>query len=236
MRILITGNLGFIGTYLTKSLKSHTITGIDLKDKKNILDIDFPEVDLVYHLASQSKVIDSINEPVRDAINNIIGTIKVAQAYPNTRIIYSASGGTSLDIKSPYGLSKHIGGEYIKLLCNDYVICNLPNVFNKDDGRVLTNWLASDKITIFGNGEQTRDFVHIEDIVEALIKAQKWETGEYYLGSAKGTKLIDVAKAINKEIIFKPARKGECLNSVVPNTTPDWKPTLSIIDYVCKIK
>lgn len=235
MKILITGNLGFIGKYLTKTLGGHEIIGIDLKDNKDILDIKFPKVDLVYHLAAQSRVIDSINDPIHDATNNILGTIMVAKAYPNTRIIYSASGGTSLDIKSPYGLSKHTAGEYIKLLCNNYVICNLPNVFNKDDGRVLTTWLNSDKITLYGDGSQTRDFVHIDDIVDGLIKAQDWKTGEYYLGSNKGTKLIDIANALGKEIEFKPFRKGECLHSSVPNTTPDWSPKLSILDYICQI-
>lgn len=235
MKILITGNLGFIGKYLTKALKGHEIIGIDLKDGKDILDVKFPKVDLVYHLAAQSRVIDSVNDPLYDATNNILGTIMVAKAYPSTRIIYSASGGTSLDIQSPYGLSKHTAGEYIKLLCKDYVICNLPNVFNKDDGRVLTTWLKSDKVILYGDGLQTRDFVHIDDIVYGLIKAQKWETGEYYLGSNKGTKLIDIARELKKEIDFKPFREGECLHSVVPNTTPNWKPKLSILDYICQI-
>lgn len=235
MKILITGNLGFIGKYLTKALDGNEIIGIDLKDGKNILATEFPKVDLVYHLAAQSKVTDSLDNPRNDAINNILGTIMVAKAYPNTRIIYSASGGTSLDIKSPYGLSKHTAGEYIKLICRDYVICNLPNVFSKDDGRVLTTWLNSDKITIYGDGSQTRDFVHIDDIIDGLIKAQEWKTGEYYLGSNNGTKLIDIAKAIGKEIEFKPFRYGECLHSVVPNNTPNWKPKLSILDYICQI-
>lgn len=233
--ILVTGDKGFIGTYLSKKLTNYI--GLDLKDGQDILNCDLPkDIELIYHLAAQSKVIDSISDPQYDAVTNIIGTIRIARAYPNAKIIYSASGGTSLDIQSPYGLSKHTAGEYLKLIHKNYVICNLPNVFNHDDGRVLSTWLKADKIVLYGNGLQTRDFVHVDDIVDGLLKAQDWPVGEYYLGSNQETKLIDIAKTFGKKIEFSHARKGECLHSKVPNTTPNWTPKVNILDYICQLQ
>jgi nucleoside-diphosphate-sugar epimerase len=86
-----------------------------------------------------------------------------------------------------------------------------------------------DEVIIYGDGEQTRDYVHVDDIVSGLYKAQDWEAGEYFLGSGVKTNLLQLAEG--KVVHFKPARK-EARESVLPNTTPNWKPTINVLDYI----
>lgn len=226
----MTGYLGFIGRHLLKRLVGNEIFLVDREIGKNILEMGwFPKVDLVYHLAAQTRVINSIEKPLEDAMDNILATIKLLEQYgKDTRMVYTGSAGCGVDPVSPYGLSKRTAGEYIKMLAKDYVICNLPNVYGWGDDRVVTSFLNSEKIIIYGNGQQTRDFVYIDDIVGGLLKAKDWPTGEYDFGSGTETKIIDLAKMFNKEIEFLPKRWGEKDNSCVANTTPDWKPEISL--------
>lgn len=216
-KILITGHKGFIGSHLFKKIDA---AGIDKKDKKDIRYTFLPKADLVYHLAAQADVQKSIEDPMNDAFHNIMGTLEIIKQYPNARIIYTGSAASN-EIKSPYGLSKKTGAEYLKLLHKNYVICNLPNVYGGGRG-VQERFKNEDPITVYGDGEQTRDFVHVDSIVEALILAKDWPVGEYWLGSNKETKIIDLAKATGKKIIYKPALEDEVRFSKVPNTTPNW--------------
>ena len=89
-RIVITGDKGFLGSYLTKEIIG---LGLDLKDGRDILTCDLPDADIVIHLAAQTKVIDSIADPEYDAKNNILGTIRLAKHYKNARFIFASSGG-----------------------------------------------------------------------------------------------------------------------------------------------
>ncbi len=219
MKIFITGHKGFIGSHLFKKIEA---VGMDKKDKKDIRYNALPEADLVYHLAAQTDVQESISNPANDAFHNIMGTLEIIKQYPNARIIYTGSAASN-EIRSPYGLSKKTGAEYLKLLHKNYVICNLPNVYGGGRG-VQERFKNEDPITVYGDGEQTRDFVHVDSIVHALILAKDWPVGEYFLGSDKETKIIDLAKATKKEIKFEKALENEVRFSKVPNTTPNWKP------------
>lgn len=233
MKILITGNKGFIGSKLQDALKrSHEVIGIDKKDNANLLFCNyFPQVDLVYHLAAQTDVTTSVRHPLEDAQDNILATIKLAQAYSSKRIIYASSAAT-LNIQSPYGLSKAVGAEYLKLLTGDAVICLFPNLFGQGGKGVIERFIQDNPITIYGDGSQTRDFVHVNDIVRGLIQAASWQSGEYQLGSNTSIPIIELAQATKKPITFKPQRNGEILESRVLNTTPDWKPLTDPITYI----
>ena len=236
MRICITGYRGFIGSYLYDALGDHDLVGLDLKDGlwgdafHNVIG----EVDVIYHLAAQTSVIGSLANPVLDAQANIMLTLQLIKTYPEARIIYAASGGASAQesIASPYGLSKKVAGEYLKLLHKDYVICNLSNVFGDDGKGVLERFISEDPITIYGDGEQTRDFVHVSDVVRGLCQALLWPKGEYFLGSDQPVRIIDIARLTGKPIQYKSEREGELYVSSVPNTAPNWKPEVTIEKYL----
>lgn len=226
--ILITGYKGFIGSHLFKVFKNTETIGIDLKDGEDInMMLPLDNIDLVYHLAAQTDVQESNKDPQQDAWNNIFGTLEIIRNYPSARIIYTGSAASN-EIRSPYGLSKKTGAEYLKLLHKNHVICNLPNVYGGGKG-VQERFKNEDPITVYGDGEQTRDFVHVDSIVEALLLAKDWPVGEYWLGSDKETKIIDLAKATGKKIIYEPALENEVRFSKVPNTTPNWHANENII-------
>lgn len=239
MKILVTGSEGNIGSRLFKELsknKDYEIFKIDRKLGEEILQSDLPEVDIVFHLAAQIEVPFSIKYPLPDAHDNIMSTIKIANHYrnTNTKIIYTGSAASKI-INNPYGLSKEVGSKYIKLLCKNYVICNLPNIFGSGRG-VVERFKQDNPIIIYGNGRQTRDFVHIDDVIDGLIKAMEWKTGEYDFGSGKSLEVIELAKITKKKIKFVNGIKGEVFNSIMKNTTPNWKPKINVLDYLKNVE
>lgn len=236
MKILISGNKGFIGTHLQEYLKEMLVNaeifGVDIADGQNVLSHEpIENIDYVFHLAAQTDVQQSVENPFFDAMNNILCTIKLALDYPNARFIYAGSAA-SKKIQSPYGLSKKTGADYVKLLHKNYVICNFPNVYGQGGRGVVDIFKSSDIINITGSGKQTRTFVDVLDIINGLRKAMNWKQGEYDLGSGKETSILNLAKATGKQIIFTKALKGEVKKSLIKNTTPDWSPVFEPISYL----
>lgn len=226
--MVITGHLGFIGSHLTKEI---TATGLDKKERNNILDCSFPDSDTVIHLAAQTDVITSTKDPIGDAITNVVGTIRLATHYRNARFIFASSGGAIQEkIESPYGLSKFCAEEYIKMLCKDYVILRFPNIYGPGSHSVVEKFING-PINIFGDGSSTRDYVHVSDLVLAIKEAVNWPKGTYHLGSGKNVSVLELAKATGKPISFLPKVEGELQHSIVKNNT-EWKPKIDVLEYI----
>ena len=225
MPILITGSAGFIGSRLFKKIKA---VGIDIKDGHNLITTELPkDIDIIYHLAAQSSVEASWHDPIHD-MDNIRMTARLIKEYPNAKIIYTASAATAHT--SPYGFSKWTSDLYIRYFHKNYVICTLPNVYGEKGGKsVVDIFKYNDEVTIYGDGKQTRSYVHVDDIVEALILATGWEVGEYSLGDGKATSVLDLVGGKKKE--FAPARK-EAREAVLNNTTPNWAKKINVFDYL----
>lgn len=240
MRILLTGHRGFVGSYLYAALSTdHEVIGLDLRDglKGDAFYARTIEgVDVVYHLAAQTSVIDSLKNSALDLRANINLTLWLLSQYPTSRFIYTGSGGASEQetIISPYGLSKKIAGEYIKMLHKDYVICNLSNVYGKGGKGVIERFMCEDSLTIYGDGSQTRDFVHVSDVVRGLVQAAQWPKGEYFMGSGESITISELASKFSKPIRYEPEREGELHDALVANTTPDWKPVVTISNYLAE--
>ena len=204
-----------------------TFIGIDTKDGKNLITCDLPdEVDLIFHLAAHAPVEHSWNDPVR-TMENLASTVRLVHKYPNAKIIF-ASTGAAIDPITPYGFSKWACNEYLKRFYKNTVILYFPNIFGIPSS-VVDIFKGKDEVVIYGDGEQTRDYVHVDDIVSALYKAQNWPVGEYFCGSGIKTNLLQLAEG--KKVVFKEARK-EAKESVLSNTTPDWKPTINVLEYI----
>jgi UDP-glucose 4-epimerase len=239
-KVLITGSSGFIGKHLMDYILDNNLAevyGIDVLEGTNIFTHEaIPDIDVVFHLAGQTSVGNSIENPFFDATMNIMGTIQILKLYPEAKIIFAGSVA-SKDIQSPYGLSKKCAGEYIKLLAKDWTICNFPNVYGPNSKGVIDTWLNAKEIIVNGWGVQTRTFVNVLDICKALIMATEWK-GEYDLGSGKETRIKDIAEAIakktGKKISYANEKQGEILNSLVFNTTPNWSPEVDIYNYIKK--
>lgn len=227
MSILITGNRGFIGSRLEKV--THNPIGIDLRDGLNLITCPLPaKPEVIYHLAAQSSVEASWHDPVHD-MDNIRMTARLVKRFPDIKIIYASSAATIEPISSPYGFSKWASAEYLKRFHSNTVICIFPNVYGDGSKSVVDKFKGKEKVTIYGDGGQLRDYVHVDDIVKGLVKAIDWEAGEYFMGSGIATSVLQLAEG--KEAVFEDARK-EARESLLPNTTPNWKPIINVLDYI----
>lgn len=227
-KILVTGSEGFIGSKLCTALHvlGHEVIRFDrvLNSKLELMPTD---VGLIFHMAAQTDVLYSMTHPYEDAMDNVILTTQILEYFPKeTRIIYPSSAA-SQEIKSPYGLSKRTSIEYIKLLRENYVSVMFPNIYGPGGKGAINKFRNVDVMHIYGDGEQTRTIVHVDDVVESLILAMEWTTGEYQLGG-EVVSINQIADRIGKPRVYEPEFKGEIFASVIENTTPNWKPRITL--------
>ncbi len=180
------------------------------------------KIDVVYHNAAQISVQKSINDPIFDGEVNILGTINVLEAcneakvkkiiYSSTAAVYGEPKYLGIDENHPinpisfYGISKYTPEQYIKTYSNlygiDYTILRYSNAYGirqdpKGEGGVVAIFLdklfKGESPIIFGDGTATRDFIYIDDIVEANIKALHKGSKEIFnIGTGKATSICDL--------------------------------------------
>ena len=205
-KILVTGGAGFIGTNLIKELKNQDydvvsidnystgstdnhIKGVyyihlDIEDINKIGESNF---DYCFHLAAQSRVQPSFENPQESLRVNSSGTMKVLEwaRYNHIKLVYAGSSSKHHNPSdSPYATTKYLGEELCKLYKKSYnvdvEIARFYNVYgpgeNIDEkfGNVIGIWsskiLKGESLPIIGDGSQKRDFIHVIDIVDGLIK------------------------------------------------------------------
>lgn len=257
-KVLISGGLGFSGTHLVNTLKDqYEITVVDNLSNASIqtaaefekqgIKILIEDVrrrkkaddtfSIVFHLAAQTSVTNSVSDPMSDASNNILGTIATIKNYPTKKFIYFSTGaiyGNSFssseedepDALSAYAMSKLVGEAYIRMYCKDYLILRMANIYgngseNKSEGAVIDKFKTMNPLVIYGDGNQTRDFLHVDDLIKIichLTKSKKY--GTFNVGTGVSTKIIDLANKMSngREIIFKSERKGELQNNIMDNS------------------
>lgn len=214
------------------------------KDFVNFVLGDFGP-DIVNHHGAHIDVRKAVEMPLLDAEINVLGSINLFNASVKNRvkrIIFASTGGAlygepkTLPAKedipvnplSPYGVSKYCAENYLnyfkKLYGIERVILRYANVYGpRQDplgeagvvaiftGRILNN----EKPIIYGDGNQTRDYIYVEDVVKANILALDGKEGTYNIGTSIETSVNDLlkmfSKIINKEIqpLYLPPRIGE---------------------------
>jgi nucleoside-diphosphate-sugar epimerase len=232
MRYLITGHRGFVGSRLHKKLPDALV--IDSKDGQNLLNCSLPEgVDVVYHLAAHKSVEESWQNPLLYA-ENLAVTMRLVDKYPNAKIIH-ASSCASLDPEtSPYAFFKDAASRYLKSFSENTVDLLFPNIFGgqQKQNSVVDIFKNAETITVH-DPSVVRDYVHVDDIVEGLLKAAEWPTGTYMMGSGIGTSTLALAEATGKPIVnTNTPRSKEPPESIVPNSTPNWIPSLNVYEYL----
>ncbi len=230
--ILLTGNRGFVGSRLHKKLPNALV--IDNKDGQNLLNCSLPDgVNTIYHLAAHKSVEESWQNPLL-YLENLAVTMRLVDKYPDARIIHASSCASLDPDTSPYAFFKDAASKYLKAFHKDTVDLLFPNIFGgqQKQNSVVDIFKNAEIITVH-DPSVIRDYVHVDDIVEALLKAQKWATGTYMLGSGIGTSTLELAEATGKPIInTNRPRSKEPPESIVPNDSPDWSPTISVYDYL----
>lgn len=230
---------------------------------------------VVSHHAAQMNVRRSVQDPVFDAETNILGTLNVLQLavrYGVRKVIFASSGGAvygepeRLPVaeshptrpSSPYGISKAVGDEYLRYFKDasglEFVSLRYANVYGPrqdPDGEAgvvaifAKKMLLGDQPLINGNGRQTRDYVYVDDVVEANVAAlSKGARGIYNVGTGKETSVSELfqllADLINPSIrpAHGPAKKGEqlriSLDSSRLHTELEWEPRVALKDGLAR--
>jgi UDP-glucose 4-epimerase len=221
--------------------------------------------DACFHLAAQADVRVSVARPDEDAMDNVIGTIHVLQAAQEqgAKVVFSSTGGAiygecerpareddPLEPLSPYGTAKLAAESYVsmwnRLHGGQHTVLRYANVYGPRqvaglEGAVVAiffeQFRAGEPATIFGDGTQTRDFVHVFDIVAATLAALDAE-GLFNVGSGMETTIVELhdlsrrASGTEGEPVFAPERLGEIRRSVLDATRGaqglGWRPKLSL--------
>lgn len=183
IKTLVTGGEGFIGSNLNIDALCYDLEhGDDIFDKK--LEMYIQRVDTVIHLAALTSVSNSFKNPEETFAVNVLGTARVAELCVKygKKLIYPSSAAVFYPDLSPYAKSKAVAEEIVKGIMGltDVVILRFYNVFgpnmNPNSGSIMYNFLTDKKIVVYGDGEQTRDYIHVRDvcaIIEDSFK-KKW--------------------------------------------------------------
>ncbi|MCC2640489.1 MAG: putative UDP-glucose 4-epimerase [Nitrospira sp.] len=210
---------------------------------------------IIFHLAAQMNVRRSVADPMFDAQVNVLGTLNVleqASKHGTRKVIFSSSGGAIYGEQqifpapeshitqplSPYGISKLCGEHYLsyysRLSGLQVVSLRYANVYGPrqdpegEAGVVaifIQKMLQREQAVVYGNGRQTRDFVFVEDVVEANLMTMGPDVqGTYNVGMGVETSINDLFRTVAEltkveaKELHGPAKKGEQARSVVDAT------------------
>lgn len=226
--------------------------------------------DYVIHQAAQIDVQRSVDDPVFDAKVNILGTVNLLESCRKSgikKVIYASSAAVygnpeyfpidevhKINPISYYGISKHTPEHYFEVYRQlyglKYTILRYANVYGirqdpKGEGGVISifidKMLKGERPIIFGDGNQTRDFVYVKDVAKANLLALKRGDNEVVnISTGKPTSINELVEIMNKimntslESIYTEPRKGDIVHSYLDNKKAlevlGWKPEYSLED------
>ena len=243
---------------------------LDVRSPQLAAELDRLRPDAVLHLAAQMDVRRSVADPMHDASINVLGTVNVLAAASRagaSRLVFASSGGAVYGEQqafpakedhprrpaSPYGVSKLCGEEYVQLAGRDglsTLSLRYANVYGPGqdplgEAGVVAIFLhkmvhGADPV-INGDGEQTRDFVFVEDVARAnLLAVESREIGALNVGTGRETSVNALAAMLARQVGFArpiahgPAAAGEQRRSSVDPAAAQrqlgWSPRTSLED------
>ena len=253
---------------------------MDIRDPEIIPKIAQENFDYIIHQAAQTSVPYSIEHPIEDCQTNILGLVHILEAarqskvkrvlFASTAAIYGDALTLPIKEEAPkmplsfYGLSKLTEESYLDLYWKnfgiEYVVLRYSNVYGERQGAggeggvvdIFTRGLLAEKrLNIFGDGEQTRDFIHGIDVASANWQAllTKYPNQAYNISSQTEITLNDFIKVLDEiwgEKItphYQPPREGDIVRSVLDSskarTQLEWEPKIEfkqgltqLLDYL----
>jgi len=226
-------------------------------DVCSVIDYSFfqEKTDVIYHMAALARIQPSIEKPHPTIVNNFLSTLNILE-YARTndiRVVYAGSSSLHHGLYgSPYAWSKFSGEELCKLYSKVYdvetSICRFYNVYGPHqikEGAYATvlgifqhQYENEEPLTIVGDGEQRRDFTHVDDIVNGIILSseQPFKAETFELGRGKNFSIQEVAEMFNHPTITIPKREGEYDVTLADYSHAQkllgWTPTRNLEDYM----
>lgn len=268
MKILLTGHKGYLGSKLYNKLKSlnYEVIGIDIKDGETIEHcLPDENIDYVFHMAALPRVEYSVKNPSYTLKSNVYNTsilLEWSKRRSIKRFIFSSSSsiyGEGNGPKSPYGLHKLMSEMeckmYSELYNLDTVSLRYFNVFSEDQpyngsySTAICSWMEMIKqnkpLRLDGDGTQTRDFIHADDIISANIFCMDYKdrfNGKYFdVGNGFSISLNEIKKIINLhnnvEWVKGPSRIGDVqhtLANIEDIKKHGWNPTIDVYEKINK--
>jgi UDP-glucose 4-epimerase len=306
MKALVTGGAGFIGSTLVDMLieNGHNVVVVDNESadcneqfyynekavyhKLDICDYAatrnlYDGIDVVFHLAAESRIQPCIEDPVRAVRTNTLGTGVVLQCAREAgvkRVIYSSTSACyglknsppmvetmPLDCLNPYAFTKIAGEDLCKMYSMMFgletIIFRYFNVYGERSpirgqyapviGVFMRQRDAGELITVVGDGEQRRDFVHVKDVARANLLAAEftppeyvvtdnivynsWKWGEIFnIGSGENHSINEIGDMVGGEKTHIPQREAEARHTLA-NTTKaktlfGWIPRIKVQEWI----
>jgi len=248
-----------IDNYSTGLKKNEQLGAIYVEKDLKFLDkcdnFYWEKFDIVYHLAAKARIQPSFINPIDYFETNATVTMKIAEICSkfNIPLIYAGSSSHhSGKFKNPYTFSKDIGEDILEMFYNcfnlRYSIARFYNVYGPyqllEGGytTLIGNWVnninKSLPCEIYGDGEQTRDFTHVDDIIDALILIIKKEAygNKFELGRGENISINKVAKMFKINPVYKNSKSGEARDTLCENKIAhkilNWTPKKDLMDFI----
>lgn len=215
----------------------------------------FSKFDLVYHMAAIARIQPSFERPIDYFTTNATATMALAKlcAEADIPLIYAGSSSHHAGLYSnPYTFSKSTGEEILHMFAHNYnlkfAIARFYNVYGPHQlteggyttliGRWINNIEKGLPCEIYGDGEQRRDFTHVDDIVDGLLlmHSDKAYGHTYELGRGDNHSVNEVAKMFGIKPEYKPAKPGEARHTLCIEKRAKidlgWNPQKDLVYYI----
>lgn len=261
-KILVTGGEGFIGKHLCEALKKqgHNVSSIDIESPSNSIDIRditvLTDFDCVFHLAAITNIAECMSNPKKCLDVNVTGTGNLLHSLFTSGFsgvfIFSSSSAV-YECMNVYAASKRSGEALCRAYNNGFdvntKVARFFNVYgvgqNSNYGTVINNFvlakLNGKKAKIHGTGDQVRDFVHVDDVVSALIVLMEegWPT-PYDIGTGIATSINGLAERMGLEREYGAPRIGDPDKSVARDVERTkfelgWEPKVSLEEGIRRL-
>jgi UDP-glucose 4-epimerase len=229
------------------------------------------KADVVFHLAAQADVGTSMEKPSFDAEVNVAGTVNTLEAARacGAEIVFSSTGGAIYgDVHEPatedtprrpvsaYGIAKLCAEEYVggwnRIYGSNHAVLRFANVYGPRQSSTLEGGVVAifmerlrdgEETLVFGDGEQTRDYVFVGDVVEAALAAAG-RGGVYNVGTGTETSVNELHRlcaelvGVNSDPHYVDPRPGDARRSVLDASRAEgelgWRPATSLTDGLRK--